>query len=60
VAYPLFFLAHFGNITFASLVLGTIIKGDFDHLPVLLIGGGITATLIAFGITALTITGEEK
>ena len=53
-------LVNFGNLTFASLVLGTIIKGDFDHLAVLLIGGGITASLIALGIIALTFAGGEK
>jgi uncharacterized membrane protein YccC len=37
-----------GNFTFASLVLGTIIKGDFDQLALLLIGGGIAMLFIQY------------
>jgi hypothetical protein len=51
---------NFGNLTFASLVLGTIIKGDFDQLTVLLIGGGVALIFIALGVLTLTITGGEK
>ena len=53
-------LVNFGNLTFASLVLGTIIKGDFDRLTVLLVGGGIALTFIALGIISLIVAGEEK
>ena len=50
---------NFGSLTFASLVLGTIIRGDYDRLLLLLIGGGLSAVLIVWGIIFLTI-GEEK
>jgi len=50
---------NFGSLTFASLVLGTIIRGDYDRLFLLLFGGGLAAILVVFGIICLTI-GEEK
>ncbi|MCL2809977.1 MAG: hypothetical protein FWD24_07965 [Treponema sp.] len=50
---------NFGSLTFASLVLGTIIRGDYDRLMLLLVGGGLSAVLIICGITCLTL-GEEK
>jgi hypothetical protein len=49
---------NFGNLTFASLVLGTIIKGDSNKLSMLLIGGCIVALLIVGGIIMLTAGGE--
>ena len=51
---------NFGSLTFASLVLGTIIRGDYDRLLLLLIGGGLSVVLIVWGIICLTIGGEEK
>jgi hypothetical protein len=51
---------NFGSLTFASLVLGTIIRGDYDRLLLLLVGGGISALLIVLGIICLIIGGEEK
>jgi len=51
---------NFGSLTFASLVLGTIIRGDYDRLLLLLFGGGLSAVLIVFGIICLSIGGEEK
>jgi len=51
---------NFGSLTFASLVLGTIIRGDYDRLLMLLIGGGISAGLIVYGIICLSLGGEEK
>jgi hypothetical protein len=53
-------LVNFGNLTFASLVLGTIIKGDFDRLALLLVGGGVAVLFITLGIITLTNTGGEK
>ena len=53
-------LVNFGNLTFASLVLGTIIKGDFDRLTLLFIGGGVAVLFITLGIITLTLTGGEK
>jgi hypothetical protein len=53
-------LVNFGNLTFASLVLGTIIKGDFDRLALLLVGGGVAVLFIALGVITLTNAGEEK
>ena len=53
-------LVNFGNLTFASLVLGTIIKGDFDRLTLLLIGGGVALILIVLGVITLTNVGGEK
>ena len=50
---------NFGSLTFASLVLGTIIRGDYDRLLLLLFGGGLSAILVVFGIICLTI-GDEK
>jgi hypothetical protein len=51
---------NFGNLTFASLVLGTIIKGDYDRFLLLLIGGAIALVFIALGVFTLTIAGGEK
>jgi len=51
---------NFGSLTFASLVLGTIIRGDYDRLLMLLAGGGLSALLIVLGIICLSIGGEEK
>jgi hypothetical protein len=53
-------LVNFGNLTFASLVLGTIIKGDFDRLALLLIGGAMALLFITLGITFVIIAGGEK
>jgi hypothetical protein len=51
---------NFGSLTFASLVLGTIIRGDYDKMLVLMIGGGLSALLIVYGVICLTLGGEEK
>jgi len=53
-------LVNFGNLTFASLVLGTIIKGEFDRLTLLLIGGGVAVLFITLGVITLTRAGGEK
>jgi hypothetical protein len=53
-------LVNFGNLTFASLVLGTIIKGDFDRLALLLVDGGVAVLFITLGIITLTNAGGEK
>ena len=46
-------LVNFGNLTFTSLVLGTIIKGDFDRVSLLVFGGVIVILLMTMGITML-------
>ena len=51
---------NFGNLTFASLVLGTILRGDYDRLTLLLVGGGVAVIFTALGIVMLTVTGGEK
>jgi hypothetical protein len=53
-------LVNFGNLTFASLVLGTIIKGDYDRLTLLLAGGGIALIFITLGVLSLIVAGGEK
>ena len=53
-------LVNFGNLTFASLVLGSIIKGDFDRLTLLIVGGGLALLFIALGIITLANAGGEK
>ena len=53
-------LVNFGNLTFASLVLGTIIKGDFDRLTLLLVGGSVAVLFIVLGVITLALTGGEK
>jgi len=53
-------LVNFGNLTFASLVLGTIIKGDFDRLALLLIGGGVALLFVTLGVISLIVAGGEK
>jgi uncharacterized membrane protein len=53
-------LVNFGNLTFASLVLGTIIKGDFDRLALLFVGGGIALIFITLGVITLTNAGGKK
>jgi hypothetical protein len=53
-------LVNFGNLTFASLVLGTIFKGDFDRLTLLLAGGGVAVLFITLGVITLTNAGGEK
>ena len=50
---------NFGSLTFASLVLGTIIRGDYDRMAILWIGGGLAFLFITFGIILLS-QGEEK
>jgi len=47
-------LINLGHLTFASLVLGGIIKGDYDKLVLLLVGGLVAALFIMGGITLLT------
>jgi uncharacterized membrane protein len=53
-------LVNFGNLTFASLVLGTIIKGDYNRLTLLLVGGGIALIFITLGVISLIVAGGEK
>jgi hypothetical protein len=53
-------LVNFGNLTFASLVLGTIIKEDFDRLSLLLVGGGVALFFIIMGVITLTNAGGKK
>ena len=53
-------LVNFGNLTFASLVLGTIIKGDFDRLTLLLAGGGVAVLFITLGVITLINAGGEQ
>ena len=53
-------LVNFGNLTFASLVLGTIIKGDFDRLALLLVGGGVALLFVTLGVISLIVAGGEK
>ena len=53
-------LVNFGNLTFASLVLGTIIAGEYNRLTLLLVGGGIALVFITLGVISLTLTGGEK
>ena len=53
-------LINFGNLTFASLVLGTIIKGDYDRLTLLFVGGGVAVIFIVLGVITLTNAGGEK
>jgi hypothetical protein len=53
-------LVNFGNLTFASLVLGTIIKGDYDRLALLLVGGVVALVFIILGVITLTNAGGEK
>ena len=50
---------NFGSLTFASLVLGTIIRGDYDRMFLLLAGFGGSMVLIALGIILLTRGVEE-
>jgi uncharacterized membrane protein len=53
-------LVNFGNLTFASLVLGSIIKGDYDRLTLLFVGGGVALIFIVLGVIILTNAGGEK
>jgi hypothetical protein len=53
-------LVNFGNLTFASLVLGTIIKGDYDRLALLLVGGLVAVIFITLGVITLINSGGEK
>jgi putative Mn2+ efflux pump MntP len=45
---------NFGSLTFASLVLGTIIRGDYDRLLLLLAGFGGSILFVVVGIVLLT------
>jgi hypothetical protein len=45
---------NFGSLTFASLILGTIIKGDYGRLAVLCVGSAIVLVFITVGIIFLT------
>ena len=56
-------LAHFVIMVteyYRTLVLGTIIKGDFDRLALLLVGGGVAVLFITLGIITLTNAGGKK
>jgi len=53
-------LVNFGNLTFASLVLGSIIKGDYNRLTLLFVGGGVALLFIVLGVIILTNAGGEK
>jgi hypothetical protein len=53
-------LVNFGNLTFTSIVLGSIIKGDYNRLTLLFVGGGVTLILITVGVISLIIAGGEK
>ena len=50
---------NLGLLTFTSLVLGGIIKGDYERMVILWIGSGVTVLLITVGIILL-LTGGEK
>jgi len=50
---------NFGSLTFASLVLGTILKGDYNRFIILLFGSGFALLFITVGIIMLTAGGEE-
>jgi hypothetical protein len=50
---------NIGLLTFTSLVLGSMIKSDYDRLSIIWIGGGITALLITVGLILLTAGGEK-
>jgi len=52
-------MVNLGNLTFASLVLGSIIKGDYDRLIILLVGGCVAVLFIAIGVIMITSGGEE-
>jgi len=52
-------LVNLGNLCFTSLVLGSIIKGDFNRLVILLVGGCIVALFITIGIVMVIAGGEE-
>ena len=52
-------MVNFGNLTFASLVLGTIIKGDFNQFALLVVGVGIAVLFITLGIVLLTSAGGD-
>ncbi|MDR0443101.1 MAG: hypothetical protein LBH44_06830 [Treponema sp.] len=52
-------VVNFGSLTFASLVLGTIIRGDYDRMLLMLAGFGGSVVLIVWGIIFLT-KGEEE
>jgi hypothetical protein len=53
-------LVNFGNLTFASLVLGTIIKGEYNRLTLLFVGGVVAVIFIALGVIILTNARGEK
>jgi len=50
---------NFGNLIFTSLVLGSIIRGDYDRLILFLVGGCAVAIFITGGIILL-MKGEEE
>jgi hypothetical protein len=51
-------IVNFGNLIFAGLVIGSIIKGDYDRLTTLWFGSCFVLVLITVGIIMLT-AGEE-
>jgi hypothetical protein len=50
----------FGKLMFASFVLGSIIKGDYDRLMILWIGGGCSLLFIIIGIILTIFAGGEE
>jgi hypothetical protein len=59
------FLEHFGKLlldlaklSFGSLVLGTIIKGEIEHSTLLLVGSFVSLAVAALGLSLVTVNEE--
>jgi putative Mn2+ efflux pump MntP len=50
---------NFGNITFASLVIGSILTGDYYKLAMFWAGIGVTLLFIILGLVFLVAEGGE-
>jgi hypothetical protein len=51
-------VVNLGNLIFTGMVLGTILKGDYDKLLMIIIGCCLAFLLIVGGITCLVKGGE--
>jgi archaellum component FlaG (FlaF/FlaG flagellin family) len=51
-------MINLGLLTFTSLVLGSIIKGDYERLSLIRISGCVTVLAIVVGIIMLMAGGE--
>jgi len=48
-------LINFGNLTFASLVLGSILRSDYNRFLLVMTGGALAVLFVTVGVILLII-----